>query len=225
MEDLYTNEELHMVGNYGSIETDLDERLSKYIVYDIFAELKFNYPIDNYEYMYWDTIKESSYYKRADSSIDTSGVTNEIRPDSGAIIIRNKNNYNDWHLILAAEDKNQENVGNAIERFAKNYNAMNDKVCHGCEILPYVLFCSGRGLCLKNETLREHIESKFRQALPFLKDGNPYIWSVQQEYTIYKNGWNLVYTRKNRFKYGDKKEILMGVAIDAIEYYKTKLKS
>lgn len=216
--------DLHKVGKYGSKETDKDERFSREIVEDIYYDLKVNYPINGFDYYYWEHIDESSYYKMLDQSIDTSSLTSSIVPDSGSIILRSNEDINTWYLVLSAEDKNQSSSGNAIERFAKNYNVMDGKICHNSEILPYVLFCSGEGLCTEERTLRNHIESKFRQILPCFKNGRPYIWSVEQKHTMYKNGWNLVYTKDKRFSYEEKREILYKVAKDVVEYYKVRLK-
>lgn len=72
-----------------------------------------------------------------------------IEPDGGMIVAVKKDNGGniiDWIPLLASEAKHQESdVGNAIERLFKNYNAIKD-IFMEWEIFPYICFAQGKGL-------------------------------------------------------------------------------
>ena len=78
-----------------------------------------------------------------------SGNFASIKPDGGMIVAIKKDssgNIIDWIPLLSAESKHQESdVGNAIERFFKNYNAIK-YIFMEWEIFPYVCFGQGKGL-------------------------------------------------------------------------------
>lgn len=78
-----------------------------------------------------------------------SGAYASIQPDGGLIVAVYKDiggNINEWIPMLASEAKHQESdVGNAIERVFKNYNAIKD-IFMELEIFPYICFGQGKGL-------------------------------------------------------------------------------
>lgn len=214
-------EVLHKVGKWGSVETNRDEIFSKDIVTHIYEDLCAYCPIDGYEYVLWESIEEAAYYSR-----DIEGFTpfgqpfGKIKPDSFAIVLRSINNPKNWYLVLCAEDKNQETNGNAIERFAKNYNVMRSLVCGRTEILPYIIFCSGEGLVGKIDgEFNDYMERKFRQTIGYVDDMHPSVWTVKTEHSIFKKKWNLAYVKKDRFTYEEKKDAMVSAAQAAVKYY------
>lgn len=78
-----------------------------------------------------------------------NGKYASIEPDGGMIVAVKKDvggNIIDWVPMLASEAKHQESdVGNAIERVFKNYNAIKD-IFMEVEIFPYICFGQGYGL-------------------------------------------------------------------------------
>ena len=78
-----------------------------------------------------------------------SGAYAAIKPDGGLIVAIKKDNGGniiDCIPLLASEAKHQESdVGNAIERVFKNYNAIKD-IFMEWDIFPYVCFGQGKGL-------------------------------------------------------------------------------
>ena len=220
-----SDSELHKVGKWGSIETNRDEIFSKDIVSHIYEDLCAFCPIDGYEYVLWETIEETAYYSRDISGFsDSTNTYGKIVPDSYVIVLRSINNPKEWHLVLCAEDKNQETKGNAIERFAKNYNVMRNLVCGGTEILPYLIFCTGEGLVggVDGE-FNDYMERKFRQTIGYVDENHPSVWSVKTEHSIFKKRWNMAFVKKEHFTYDEKKEALVNAVQASVKYYSVVL--
>lgn len=78
-----------------------------------------------------------------------AGKYASIEPDGGLIVGVKKDNGGNiinWIPLLASEAKHQESdVGNAIERTFKNYNAIKD-IFMEWDVFPYICFGAGKGL-------------------------------------------------------------------------------
>ena len=78
-----------------------------------------------------------------------SGETFSIVPDGGIIVAIKKDEYGnilDWKPLLSVEGKYQDsNVGNAVERYFKNYGAFR-MIYESEYIFPYICFGEGDGM-------------------------------------------------------------------------------
>ena len=132
----------------------------------IAMNMMMNYAFDNlplpdgYTYEIWKTLSYSrmkDWFLRLGHSeeqishleiLNPSGKGASIEPDGGIIVMVKKDsgsNILDWVPILSAESKHQESdVGNAVERFFKNYNALKE-LFEQLDIFPYLCFAQGNG--------------------------------------------------------------------------------
>lgn len=215
-------DELHNVGKYGSKETCQDEINSKECASEVYLWLIAHEPINGYSYHILDEgFPEALYYKRDGLFID---ATNKIIPDIPTIILVDNNDKSKFYCVLSGEDKYQETKGNAIERQSKNWEVFWGKICYNIDICPYVIFCCGPGFFSDEKTLDSYFESKFRQMMPYMREGKPHIFDIFGEKNSFKKEWNRLYLSFNRFSREEKKEILLNVAKQSVEYYKLLLK-
>ena len=210
-------------GQYGTTETYQDELNSADCVENIYHYLVDNYPIEGYTYCLLNVISEELYYKRDCITIPDNYEARTIQPDSPTIILRDNTNPNNVYLVLVSEDKYQSTGGNAIERIAKNFNVINDKVCNNIDILPYVMFISGKSFILENGEYDQYFLAKFREFLPYYYNNKPSIWTPGLPHNSAKKIWNRVYFKRDRFSYDEKMNILMETAMQSVNYYKSIL--
>lgn len=217
--------ELHKVGKYGTEKTDLDERISVECSREIYQYLVLNEPINGWGYrILEDGVYEYMYYKRDGVDISDIGL-NKIKPDIPTIILYELNNPDNFYVILSGDDKYQETEGNAIERSNKNHRGVfEEKMCFNSDINPYVIFCTGPAFFGKDESkLSEYFESKFRQMLPYTRNGKAYKWNKDIPHSSFKQSWNQLYLQKERFTKEQKIKILKEVAMESVRYYKNRL--
>lgn len=211
-------------GKYGTSETYNDEIISKECTGEIYQYLDAYEVIDGYEYVFLEKgITEYMYYKRDNSTGILPTKERKIESDIPSIILRNKNNKNEWYLILSGEDKYQDTLGNAIERTAKNFNATFEKICFNSDICPYPIFCAGKAFVNKNGEINDYILSKFREMLPYCQNGIPHIWNPSDIHTSFKKEWNRICFSQKRFTKDEKFNILMEIAEQSVAYLKNKI--
>lgn len=217
---------LHKVGKYGTEETCRDENYSFECSRKVYQYLKVNKPINGWRYMIMEEgVPETLYYKRDGVSIPSDFKEHKIIPDIPTIILLDNDNPNNFYVVLSGDDKYQETDGNAIERSNKNHRGVfEEKMCYNTSINPYVIFCSGTAF-FKDDgiTPNDYFESKFRQMLPYTKNGLPYIWNRNEPHSSLKQKWNQLYLQKERFTKEQKYEILKTVAVESVDYYKSIL--
>lgn len=219
-------EELHKVGKYGSIDTCIDENNSSEIVERIFDKLYLRKDIPGYRFnILRDGISEELLWKR--DNLDVSSYNGRtIKPDSPTIILQEKKNLENFYIVLSCEDKYQETSGNAIERTSKNFNFFHNHLTNNCDINPYVLFIAGPAFFSKNKlSPNEYFVSKFREMLPYIKEGKPRIWYPSESHSIYKSKWDLIFLQEERFSQKQKEDILTEVAFASVDYYQGYLKN
>lgn len=218
----------HKVGKHGSEETDKDERNSKECIFEIFEKCQEDYPIKGYGYRLVDKIRDDRVYKRDIKGYE-GNATYGIMPDGKAIILENnKDPMKEWYLFLSIEDKFQKTDGNAIERAAKNFIVMYEKVTRNSDVCPYVIFCSGEAFVDECGNKSNYFNAKWRQILPDTNvDNDVIIRHYDDPHTPFKNGkdlWNLLYIQNDRFTYEDKLKYLIEEVVNpSYEYFKEKL--
>lgn len=213
-------EKLHKVGKYGSHETYIDESNSRECIKELFTLLCNKYEINGYHYCLLNSgISDRLYYERDNAhNLEVMAKEHRIIPDITTIIIVKNGNNSIWYPIISGDDKYQETLGNAIERLGKNFKSVFwDKVCFNLPICPYVIFCSGK-IWMESD----YEMNKLRQMLPYTRKGEVHLWHHQDEHGIYKDDWNELYVKDERFTKEEKYEILQEVAIASVKYYKDK---
>lgn len=215
---------LHKVGKYGTEETCRDENNSVECAREVYQFMKLEKPLDEWRYIILeDGVPEIMYYKRDGVKIPEDFKTHKIEPDIPTIILQNVNNPVDFYVILSGDDKYQETGGNAIERSNKNHRGVfEEKMCYNSDINPYVLFVAGSAFFKEDGvTLNAYFESKFRQMLPYTREGKPYIWSKDVPHSSFKRRWNQLYIQRERFTKEQKFETLKSVAIQSYNYVRS----
>lgn len=189
-------------GGYGSVESLIDENITKEAMINVFDFLTLNYYIEGYHFKFIDCISEKYIYKRNGYKHLDNVINHNICPDGGIILLINDNDDNDFHVIVTAEDKYQDSTnGNACERYLKNFDVFERHATYGDDINPYILFFKGSFLNEENEE-NEFLLSKLRMSLPH----NPIngLWDINKKNSSFKNKWNQCYFKRNSFEYNEK---------------------
>lgn len=223
-------QKIRKVGGWGTEETGKDENNSKECINEIYQYLMVHHPIKGYTYRVYESIPERMYYER-DCADNLSEYTsnNKVEPDIPAIFLQSNSNPKDFYLIISGDDKFQgkddkKKDGNAIERSMKNHRGVfEEKVCFNVDICPYVIFCCGKSFIDENGEYRGHYMAKFRQMFPYLRHGKAHVWSPDDKHSSFKNEWNRIYFKRERFTKEEKFKILKDVALNSVEYYKSFL--
>ena len=222
------NIELHKVGKYGTIETNRDENISKACAEELFLLLRDEYYIKGYTYkIYFDGIPEHICYERDNKSYKEEWGKHKICTDIPTIVLEKDDEPSQFYIVLSGDDKFQETGGNAIERSNKNHRGVfEEKMCDNADIVPYVIFCSGKSFVNENinnivendNELNNYFFSKLRQMMPY-----NFNWDKLNCHSSYKYKWNRLYVKKERFTREEKMAILEDVVKESYEYYKQKL--
>jgi len=213
------------VGGFGTEETGEDENNSKECINEIYLYLMVHHPIKGYTYRIYENIPERMYYER-DCADNLSEYTsnNKVEPDIPAICLQSDDNPKDFYLVVSGDDKFQKTGGNAIERNMKNHRGVfEEKVCFNVDICPYVIFCCGESFIDENGEYDGYFMAKFRQMFPYVRHGKAHVWSPDDKHSSFKNEWNRIYFKRERFTKEEKIEILKDVALNSVEYYKSFL--